>query len=136
MLDPGLSVIPAWDGGPPPTRARLVRKNSAAKTAPLMTKRPKSFFTKSSKTFSDSAALILRGEKNHQARRDKRDPTRMVVMTALHHAAGLNFGSVTPSPVSSNTTSTGIPIRTFSIGQPMTLLQKRGPSSKSTHAVT
>jgi hypothetical protein len=49
---------------------------------------------------------------------------------------GLNFGSVTPSPLSSKTTSTGMSMWTLSIGQPMTLLQKRGPSSKSIQAVT
>src|SRR5207253_2911310 len=48
----------------------------------------------------------------------------------------LNFGNVIPSPLSSNTTSTAMPILTLSIGEPMMLLQKRGPSSRSTQAVT
>jgi hypothetical protein len=51
-------------------------------------------------------------------------------------AAGMNFGSVTPSPVSSNTTCTGMSMCTLSMEQPMMLLQKRGPSSRSTQAVT
>jgi hypothetical protein len=42
MADADLSVI-AWGVDPPPIRARLVKKNRAANTAPLITKRPRSF---------------------------------------------------------------------------------------------
>ncbi len=51
-------------------------------------------------------------------------------------AAGLNFGRVIPSPLSSKTTCTGMSMCTLSAAQPMMLLQKRGPSSRSIHAVT
>ena len=79
---------------------------------------------------------VRRGDRSDPHKESSRDLRSIEIRLVGYCAAGLNFGSVTPSPVSSNTTSTGMPMWTFSIGQPMTLLQKRGPSSRSTHAVT
>ena len=44
--DPGSSVI-AWLDGPPPGPERLVNRNNAAVTAPLITNNPNSFFMNS-----------------------------------------------------------------------------------------
>jgi hypothetical protein len=52
------------------------------------------------------------------------------------HGTGRNFGSVISGVRSSNTTSTGMPMRTASGGQPTTLDGMRTPSSSSTIAYT